>query len=517
MAKILLVDDDEDILFLLEQSLSKAGHVVRSTSDPRRALPLVRSGRFDAIVLDVMMPKISGWDLLGQIREQSESRSTPLVLLTALSSVSDRVRGLRSGADDYLTKPFDPDELIARLEGMIERRSPPSAALLGQIEVQSIQEMLQQLQQGQKTGNLEITSDGHPGTVGLHRGMIVDADHGHLSGEDAILSLLDLKTGSFQFHPLDEATTPEGTLRLAVPPLLIRAAWIEDEFDRRSQHVPARDRSVRFVRPAPKAPKDLPPLPLEAFLEPLSSVEGSTVENLLRVVPAAPKRILLTLAWLAEEGCLGDVGTAEITCPTQDTPSTAPPAEVEIDDEDALEDFDVALRELLQAALFRQLSLDELELAICLEDDFHPTIDELWHSVPKSLRAPSVLGSAHRGSLQTSAGRLQVSWSPSSQKIEDIHLPKTSSQCAGIVLGLRGDRETLDLDALHRALSQAAPAAGCLLLAASPALRDRARVHFADEPRWCIPDPLPESMDQLLLALAQADPQVELQVSEPRG
>jgi DNA-binding response OmpR family regulator len=127
MAKILLIDDEEDILFLLERTFTKAGHVVVSTSDPRRALPLICNGSFDAIVLDVMMPEISGWDLLSQIRERKETKSIPILMLTALSSVSDRVRGLRGGADDYLTKPFEPDELVARVEALVHRRAASAA------------------------------------------------------------------------------------------------------------------------------------------------------------------------------------------------------------------------------------------------------------------------------------------------------------------------------------------------------------------------------------------------------
>jgi len=117
---VLVVDDDEDIRALLRLVLERAGYDVDDQPDGRAALRAFHTGRHDLVVLDVTMPKLDGWEVLERIRDLSE---VPVLMLTARDSESDRVRGLRGGADDYVTKPFDRDELVARVEAML-RRAP---------------------------------------------------------------------------------------------------------------------------------------------------------------------------------------------------------------------------------------------------------------------------------------------------------------------------------------------------------------------------------------------------------
>ncbi len=125
MAKILLVDDEPDILFTLRLSFEQEGHEVIATQHPREVLALVESEAPDALLLDIMMPEMSGWEVLAELRRRPEHRALPVVLLTALHDTADRVRGLRAGADDYQLKPFEPEELLARVEGLIARRPRP--------------------------------------------------------------------------------------------------------------------------------------------------------------------------------------------------------------------------------------------------------------------------------------------------------------------------------------------------------------------------------------------------------
>jgi DNA-binding response OmpR family regulator len=114
------VDDDEDIRALLRLLLERAGYDVDDEPDGRSALRTFHNGRHDLVILDVTMPELDGWEVLDRIRDLSE---VPVLMLTARDSESDRVRGLRGGADDYVTKPFDRDELLARIEGLL-RRAP---------------------------------------------------------------------------------------------------------------------------------------------------------------------------------------------------------------------------------------------------------------------------------------------------------------------------------------------------------------------------------------------------------
>jgi DNA-binding response OmpR family regulator len=117
---VLVVDDDEDIRALLRLVLERAGYDVDDQPDGRAALRAFHTGKHDLIVLDVTMPELDGWEVLERIRDLSE---VPVLMLTARDSESDRVRGLRGGADDYVTKPFDRDELLARVEALM-RRAP---------------------------------------------------------------------------------------------------------------------------------------------------------------------------------------------------------------------------------------------------------------------------------------------------------------------------------------------------------------------------------------------------------
>jgi DNA-binding response OmpR family regulator len=120
--KLLVIEDEPRMLELLRRGLSEEGHNVVSASDGSEGWELARAYEFDAIVLDIMLPKMNGFELAAKLRR--ENIATPVVMLTAKDSVPDVVRGLDAGADDYLTKPFSFNELLARLRA-VQRRSTP--------------------------------------------------------------------------------------------------------------------------------------------------------------------------------------------------------------------------------------------------------------------------------------------------------------------------------------------------------------------------------------------------------
>jgi DNA-binding response OmpR family regulator len=117
-AKVLVVDDEAAIRDMLEYGLDRAGFAVRSVPEGRTALDVVRSWRPDIIILDVMLPEIDGITLLPALRRVTE---VPIVMLSARSETSDKVSGLARGADDYLAKPFELEELVARLNSALRR------------------------------------------------------------------------------------------------------------------------------------------------------------------------------------------------------------------------------------------------------------------------------------------------------------------------------------------------------------------------------------------------------------
>ncbi len=121
-ARILIADDDRAIRESLDRLLSMEGHQVLAVADGAAALSAVQSGGLDAILLDLMMPNIDGLTVCRLLR--SEGNRVPILMLTARTETSDRVAGLDAGADDYLPKPFDPDELLARVRALLRRSRP---------------------------------------------------------------------------------------------------------------------------------------------------------------------------------------------------------------------------------------------------------------------------------------------------------------------------------------------------------------------------------------------------------
>ncbi|MFE6740528.1 response regulator transcription factor [Streptomyces tubercidicus] len=123
-AKILVVDDEPEVRAAVEDGLAVEGYAVRGAADGLAALSEVAAWQPDALVLDVMMPVLDGLAVCRRLRALDDR--TPILVLTALDSVSERVDGLDAGADDYLVKPFALDELVARVRALLRRASAPS-------------------------------------------------------------------------------------------------------------------------------------------------------------------------------------------------------------------------------------------------------------------------------------------------------------------------------------------------------------------------------------------------------
>jgi DNA-binding response OmpR family regulator len=135
--RVAIVDDERHIRELLELSLNQSGYATRSACDGQSGLQVIREWRPHAVILDVMMPKLDGLTLLPLIRTVTES---PVLMLSALGEVSDRIAGLERGADDYLPKPFDTDELLGRLAAALRRPhlSDPQTLSFADLEVNVI-------------------------------------------------------------------------------------------------------------------------------------------------------------------------------------------------------------------------------------------------------------------------------------------------------------------------------------------------------------------------------------------
>lgn len=126
--KILLIEDDADIAETLAAALTSRGNVVQYARDGQLAFDQALTGAFDVLIVDRNLPRLDGLSLVQQLR--SAAVRTPVLFLTALGGIDDRVAGLEAGGDDYLVKPFAFEELLARIRVLARRQTPPSATLL---------------------------------------------------------------------------------------------------------------------------------------------------------------------------------------------------------------------------------------------------------------------------------------------------------------------------------------------------------------------------------------------------
>jgi two-component system alkaline phosphatase synthesis response regulator PhoP len=126
MSRILVVEDSPDLAFGLRNNLEIEGYEVAIAADGREGLELARAQNPDLIILDLMLPEMDGFRVLRELR--AEGRSMPVLVLTARGEEADKVRGLKLGADDYVTKPFGLLELLARVEALLRRGAPEKAA-----------------------------------------------------------------------------------------------------------------------------------------------------------------------------------------------------------------------------------------------------------------------------------------------------------------------------------------------------------------------------------------------------
>jgi two-component system, OmpR family, phosphate regulon response regulator PhoB len=135
-ATVLLVEDERGIQELVKLNLNLAGHQVLVAASAEQAMPMLRNSQPDLVLLDWMLPGMNGMDFARKLREDSDYKHLPIIMLTARGEERDRVAGLETGADDYIVKPFSPRELAARIRAVLRRRAPRLAE--GAVEVDGL-------------------------------------------------------------------------------------------------------------------------------------------------------------------------------------------------------------------------------------------------------------------------------------------------------------------------------------------------------------------------------------------
>lgn len=190
--RLLVVEDEPDLLAGLARALRKEGYAVDTAADGQDGFEKARDTEYDAVVLDVMLPRMDGWTVLARLRE---TRKTPVLMLTARDRTSDRVRGLDTGADDYLVKPFDTPELLARLRALIRRTARQAAPgiELGDVRIDTAARVVTRAGQAVTLTAREYVVLEY---LALHRGIVVSRtelyDHLFDENDSTLSNILDV-------------------------------------------------------------------------------------------------------------------------------------------------------------------------------------------------------------------------------------------------------------------------------------------------------------------------------------
>lgn len=153
--RVLVVDDEESIVKLVQYNLQQAGYEVITTDNGLRAVQAVHSEKPDLIILDLMLPELDGMDVCKRLRQ--EGVTTPIIMLTAKDDEIDRILGLEMGADDYVTKPFSPRELIARVKAVLRRTGDEPSPAEGILQCGEIRVDLNKYEVTKRGKNIELT------------------------------------------------------------------------------------------------------------------------------------------------------------------------------------------------------------------------------------------------------------------------------------------------------------------------------------------------------------------------
>jgi len=190
--RVLIVEDEPDLLRVTAQALREAGYAVDEAAEGEDGLYKATAWDYDAVVLDLMLPKVTGLQLLERLRR---TKKTPVLILTARDAVNDRVRGLDAGADDYLVKPFELTELFARLRALI-RRSAGQAAPTVQIGDVTVDPRTKTVALAGETVRLTAREYALVELLALHRGELVTRtqiyEHLFDENEDSLSNLVEV-------------------------------------------------------------------------------------------------------------------------------------------------------------------------------------------------------------------------------------------------------------------------------------------------------------------------------------
>ncbi|MBI4391209.1 MAG: response regulator [candidate division NC10 bacterium] len=214
-SKILVVDDNRNICDLIAARLKERGLEVATAANGLEALEITKRDRPDLVLLDIMLPWLNGFEVAKVLKADAATRQIPIIFLTVKDRIQDKIMGFQIGADDYITKPFNWDELLARIGAVLRRaaappREPAPAApvpegkprgIAGGLTDVSLANLIQFIEVDKKSGILTLTHPKGSGYVLFSEGRVANAVAGRFRAEAALFHMLGWQEGGFAFEP----------------------------------------------------------------------------------------------------------------------------------------------------------------------------------------------------------------------------------------------------------------------------------------------------------------------------
>ncbi|MEN8152909.1 MAG: response regulator [Acidobacteriota bacterium] len=246
--KILIIDDDTVTTAVLEEYLSNFGYNVFNAKDGNEGLHKVNSIGPDLILLDIMMPGKDGIQILKEIKLTPGFTSIPILLLSAVNRPNIKVKGLELGADDYITKPVDKTELLARIKVSLKRsgKNKKNGHLLdGNLSEFTLSDLLQSIEMGKKTALISLPDI--DGRISIKDGIITRSEQGNFSGIMAIRRLFFLEKGRFtvDFNKVDESSTDPPLKLISI--LLDSISYV-DEIKNMARSLPGKEKKINISK-----------------------------------------------------------------------------------------------------------------------------------------------------------------------------------------------------------------------------------------------------------------------------
>jgi len=337
LPRILVVEDESLVRQIIRDTIQSLPASVIEAKDGEEGLRLASAEQPDLIICDVMMPKLTGYDVAKALKDDPRTAGIPFIFLSALVSPAHKVRGLELGADDFLTKPIDSKELIARVKAILRRVPPPppeappsTAAARGNLQAMSLTTLARSLEQERRSARLALTRERENGAIVFVNGRITLAFQGARRGDTAVYHLLTWDEGSFDMLPLAESAVPAGgEVKASNETLLREGARRREEIAGLLVGLPGPDAMLEIAEPL-RAPLQEQVTTEEAALvalldgsRPLDQVIGSSPFDAWTTLKVVERLLRMgALGWLVAQSAskLADSSAGQSAAPRRSLP-----------------------------------------------------------------------------------------------------------------------------------------------------------------------------------------------------